>query len=549
MRRLRSIGHWFEERTGLGAMLAVPMGHRVPRSTASWAYVFGSATLILFVMQIATGICLALVYVPSPDQAYESLEYLNHTAPLGWYLRAVHFWGSNAMVLVMTLHMIQVFLWGAHKYPRELTWIAGVLLFLCTLGMAFTGQVLRWDQDAYWGLGIGIALVLLLSLAFGYVHLSREYRTAGAVDPQLGLKTVLHYFFSVSYLLALTGASMLVGDLMFPESEYGSDTQRIGAALLAVGLGFALLHFLLLFQATNDRLLPTAGRFFTGWRLALHGFVVIVAAAILNDLVGWIIFAFVLAMLAGGIRHRTQSFQALAARAQATLLILSAIALVVPAVFHHVARATREVENDLSLEISLVLLAIYAAHLVFSLITHRSFFRGLPSSTETGDAAAHAPWSRTRSLAVLAVSTAFIAWMSEILVGSVEQAAHSWGMSQVFVGVIVVAVIGNAAEHSSAIVMAWKNRMDLSLSIAVGSSIQVALFVAPLLVLLSHAMGPAPMDLVFTPAEVLAVVVTAVIAAQIASDGESNWLEGAMLLAVYVILGLAFYFLPDAAAH
>jgi ubiquinol-cytochrome c reductase cytochrome b subunit len=158
MAGLRSIGNWFEERTGLGAIVAVPMAHRVPRSTASWAYVFGSATLILFVLQIATGICLALVYVPSPDQAYESLEYLNYQAALGWYLRAVHFWGSNAMVLVMTLHMIQVFLWGAHKYPRELTWVAGVLLFLCTLGMAFTGQILRWDQDAYWGLGIGASI-------------------------------------------------------------------------------------------------------------------------------------------------------------------------------------------------------------------------------------------------------------------------------------------------------------------------------------------------------------------------------------------------------
>jgi ubiquinol-cytochrome c reductase cytochrome b subunit len=159
MARLRSIGHWLEERTGLGAIVAVPMAHRVPRSTASWAYVFGSATLILFVLQIVTGICLALVYVPSPDQAYESLEYLNYQAAVGWYLRATHFWGSNAMVLVMTLHMIQVFLWGAHKYPRELTWVAGVLLFLCTLGMAFTGQILRWDQDAYWGLGIGASII------------------------------------------------------------------------------------------------------------------------------------------------------------------------------------------------------------------------------------------------------------------------------------------------------------------------------------------------------------------------------------------------------
>jgi ubiquinol-cytochrome c reductase cytochrome b subunit len=162
---LRQIGRWFEERTGIAAMAAIPMGHRVPRNTASWAYVFGSATLILFVLQIATGICLALVYVPSADQAYESLEYLNYEAAFGWYLRALHFWGSNAMVFVMTLHMIQVFLWGAHKYPRELTWVAGVLLFLCTLGMAFSGQILRWDQDAYWGLGIGASIVSRVPVA------------------------------------------------------------------------------------------------------------------------------------------------------------------------------------------------------------------------------------------------------------------------------------------------------------------------------------------------------------------------------------------------
>ena len=157
-RALESIARWFEERTGVTQALAPVMAHPVPRRTASWWYVFGSATLALFALQIATGICLALVYVPSADQAYQSLRYLNDQAALGWFLRAAHFWGSNAMVLVMTLHMIQVFLWGAYKYPRELTWIVGVFLFLCTLGMAFTGQILRWDQDAYWGLGIGASI-------------------------------------------------------------------------------------------------------------------------------------------------------------------------------------------------------------------------------------------------------------------------------------------------------------------------------------------------------------------------------------------------------
>src|SRR6266567_3470468 len=165
MALFRSIGRWLEERTGLEAAVTPVLAHQVPRSSASWWYVFGSATLTLFMLQIATGICLALVYVPSADKAYDSLLYLNDVAPLGWFLRAAHFWGSNAMVAVMTLHMIQVFLFGAHKYPREMTWIAGVFLFLCTLGMAFTGQVLRWDQDAYWGLGIGSSIIARVPFA------------------------------------------------------------------------------------------------------------------------------------------------------------------------------------------------------------------------------------------------------------------------------------------------------------------------------------------------------------------------------------------------
>src|ERR1700752_105398 len=160
--RLLSSGHsggqGGEARAGLGEAAMPAMDHPVPRRTASWWYTFGSATLALFMLQIVTGICLAFVYVPSADEAYKSLLYLNYEAPFGWFLRAVHFWGSNGMVAVMTLHMIQVFLWGAHKYPRELTWIVGVLLFLCTLGMAFTGQLMRWDQDAYWGLGIGASI-------------------------------------------------------------------------------------------------------------------------------------------------------------------------------------------------------------------------------------------------------------------------------------------------------------------------------------------------------------------------------------------------------
>lgn len=155
---LRKIAFWIDERLHVSKLFVSTAGHTVPASAGSWFYVFGSATLLCFVLQIVTGICLAFVYVPSADEAYTSLEYLNYQQPLGWYLRALHYWGSNFMVSIMAVHMAQVFLFGAFKYPRELTWISGCVLLLLTLGMAFTGQVMRFDQDAYWGLGIGAAI-------------------------------------------------------------------------------------------------------------------------------------------------------------------------------------------------------------------------------------------------------------------------------------------------------------------------------------------------------------------------------------------------------
>ena len=156
---LRSIALWLEERLHLVKLFESTAGHKVPPSTNSWFYVFGSGTLLCFVLQIVTGTCLAFVYVPSSSQAWTSLQYLNNEQFLGWFLRAVHNWGSIFMVGMMSLHLIQTFLFGAYKYPRELTWVSGCFLFFCTLGMAFTGQVLRFDQDAYWGLGIGASIM------------------------------------------------------------------------------------------------------------------------------------------------------------------------------------------------------------------------------------------------------------------------------------------------------------------------------------------------------------------------------------------------------
>jgi Ca2+:H+ antiporter len=229
------------------------------------------------------------------------------------------------------------------------------------------------------------------------------------------------------------------------------------------------------------------------------------------------------------------------------MLMLGAIALILPAAFHYLAGAAGQpFEQDLSLEIAIVLMVTYGVSLIFTLHTHKQLFMGKTADTEAVDEHhGSGPWSTRRSLITLGIATALVAWVSEILVGSVEGAAHALGMTSIFVGVIVVAIVGNAAEHSSAIFAAYKNRMDLSLGIALGSSLQIALFVAPVLVLASYVIGPKPMDLVFTPAEVLAIGLSVLIAGQIADDGESNWLEGVQLLAVYIIMGIVFYFLPE----
>jgi len=155
---IAKVGEWFDRRLQLAAPIREAVEHRVPRNTASWWYVFGSAALTIFILQIVTGILLALIYVPSAGQAWSSLQYLNHDVALGWFIRGMHGWGSNFMVAIVLIHMMQVFLFGAYKFPRELTWIIGVFLLLMTLGMAFSGQVLRFDQDAYWGLGIGASI-------------------------------------------------------------------------------------------------------------------------------------------------------------------------------------------------------------------------------------------------------------------------------------------------------------------------------------------------------------------------------------------------------
>ena len=274
-------------------------------------------------------------------------------------------------------------------------------------------------------------------------------------------------------------------------------------------------------------------------RAGLHD---VVKASIAGSIIGNILLVLGAAMLAGGVRHRPQqTFNASGARSQATMLTLAAIALVLPAAYQRLGAGPPPLAS-LSVWISVVLLAVYAANLVFALGTHRALFAGEPAA----EGVSAPPWSARRALAVLAAATAGVAWTSEILVGAIEPTADTLGLSDAFVGVFVVAILGNAAEHATAVTAALKNRMDLSLSIAIGSSVQVALFVAPFLVLLSHLLGGAPMDLAFGGGLVLAVLLSVLIVGQVAGDGRSDWLKGVQLLAVYLILGLAFFFAPPA---
>jgi len=209
MSRLEKIGDWFERRLQIGGVVREAMTHPVPRKSASWWYVFGSAALTLFILQVFTGIMLALIYIPSAAEAWNSLQYLNHDVTLGWFLRAVHGWGSNFMVAVVLIHLCQVFLFGAYKFPRELTWVVGVFLLLMTLGMAFTGQVLRFDQDAYWGLGIGASITSRVPFIGAYaVHmLLGGPIIAGAT---LSRFFALHVFLIPGLLIALVSLHLLL---------------------------------------------------------------------------------------------------------------------------------------------------------------------------------------------------------------------------------------------------------------------------------------------------------------------------------------------------
>jgi Ca2+:H+ antiporter len=267
----------------------------------------------------------------------------------------------------------------------------------------------------------------------------------------------------------------------------------------------------------------------------------IVKASLTGSIIGNILMVLGLAMVAGGWRHKELRFSRMAAETGSSMMVLAVVALVIPAIYAQVTQHTHpEHTESLSFDISWVLIVTYAASLIFSLKTHQHLFLGEGADDEKEEHGR--PWSTGRSLAVLFVAAAFVGWVSEHLVHAVGAAGEALGLRKVFMGVVVLAVIGNAAEHSTAVLVAAKGKMDLALGIAMGSSMQIALFVAPLLVIAGHLFGH-PLGLEFTIMEVVAVFLSVGAVSLLVHDGKTNWFEGLQLLAIYLILAIAFYYL------
>lgn len=273
------------------------------------------------------------------------------------------------------------------------------------------------------------------------------------------------------------------------------------------------------------------------------GHIEVVKASLAGSIIGNILLVLGLAILVGGFNRQKQTFSRTAAGANSTMLFVAVVALVMPAVYdlavHGDLKDHGATLQNLSLWTAGVLMLVYAISFIFVLKTHKSLF-----TVQDEEEGSHIHMlSKKAAVLALVMATVAIAFMSEMLVGEIEAVTKSFGMTELFVGVIVVAIVGNAAEHSTAVLMARQNKMDLAMTIAVGSSTQVALFVAPLLVFLSMTVGH-PMSLVFNAFEISAIVVSVIIVEMIASDGETNWFEGVQLLAVYALLAVAFYFVP-----
>lgn len=268
------------------------------------------------------------------------------------------------------------------------------------------------------------------------------------------------------------------------------------------------------------------------------GMIEIVKASITGSIIGNILLVLGISMLVGGTRYKEQEFESSAATTRSTMLTLAVIALAMPTLFVlfvHEA-GVEGITDAMSIGISGILIAAYILGLVFSLKTHKHFFnpRG-----EEGEPI----WSKRRGIIVLTFATLGVAVLSELLISSVESSIAVTGISEIFIGVIVIAIVGNAAEHGSAVLMAWKNKMNLSVGIAISSSTQIALFVAPVLVFISHLFAT-PMTLAFEIFELVAIALAVVVVHMVSADGKSNWYEGVLLIMVYTIIAIGFFFHP-----
>lgn len=275
------------------------------------------------------------------------------------------------------------------------------------------------------------------------------------------------------------------------------------------------------------------------------GFPDMVRAALIGAILANLLLALGLSFLLGGIRYHDQHFNPLAARAYSSMMLLAAMSMIVPSTFsrYFAPEGIVRQEQLLNIGIAILLLLAYGLYLLFSLKTHPGVFTSV-ESTEDGHAE-EAPWSVSRAIGVLIGASLLAAWMSEILVGAAEGTGKALGMTQTFIGMVFLAIVGGAAESGSAIAMARKNKVDLSVGIALGSSIQIALFVAPVLVLASYFIAPHPLELAFGRAEVGSLFLGTLLGTIVSGDGQSNWYKGVQLITVYAIIAMMFYFIPE----
>ncbi|MEH2239245.1 calcium/proton exchanger [Nostoc sp.] len=275
------------------------------------------------------------------------------------------------------------------------------------------------------------------------------------------------------------------------------------------------------------------------------GLIDVVKASITGSIISNLLLVMGFSMLLGGLRYKEQTFQPIVARVNAASMNLAVIAILMPTAMNYTSQGiNEETLQNLSIAVAVVLILVYALTLLFSMKTHSYLYDvGLAEAEAEAEEISHAKPNMVLWVGVLLVCTLLVAIESEMLVDSLEVATSQLGLTALFTGVILVPIVGNAAEHATAVTVAMKDKMDLSLSVAVGSSMQIALFVAPVLVIAGRILGK-PMDLDFKPFELVAVVVSVLIANSISSDGRSNWLEGTLLLAAYTVLGFAFYFHP-----